>query len=113
MKERAITGYRVTFRLTTLAYTTIMEEAVERAERSTLLPQPCEALIAAASLPDGVWIVDCTEEASRDIEYWFERSAEVESATPKGDADRFATLAGAVRAIRGGREKSRRERRGV
>jgi hypothetical protein len=112
MKERAMTGYRVTFRLTAPAYTTIMEEAVALAERSTLLPQSLKALNAAALLPDGVSVIDCTEEASRDIEYWFERSAEVESATPKGGARRFTMLATAVRAIRDGREKSRRGRHG-
>ncbi len=100
---------RVTFRLPAEAYDIIREEATSRGDASTLPRGSRGALAAAAELPEGVWVVDCTEEISRDIEDWFRQAAAVESATPKGDEGRFKTLDDAVRTIRDGRRKSRRE----
>jgi len=99
----------VTFRLPAAARDIIHQEATSRGDASTLLQESRDALDAAAALPEGVWVVDCTEEVSQDIEDWFRQAAAVESATPKGDKGRFKTLDDAVRTIRDGRRKSRRE----
>jgi len=97
----------VTFHLPAIAYAIIHDEAVSRGAASTLLPESRGALAAAAQLAYGVWVVDCTEEVSHDIEDWFKQTAAVEAALPQGG--RFKILNRAVRAIRAGREKSRRE----
>ncbi len=102
-------GHLVTFPLPARAYETIMREAVLRGDNSTLALESREALTTAAPLSDGMWVVDCTDEVSRDIEDWFEMAAMVESATPKGDERRFEMLKSAVSAVRDGRAKSRLE----
>ena len=99
----------VTFRLPAAAYEILREEATSRGDASTLPRGSRDALAKAAPLTDGAWVVDCSEEVSRDIENWFQQAAALESATPGGDEDRFVTLAEAVRAVRDGRLKSRRE----
>jgi hypothetical protein len=101
----------VTFQLPAAAYDIIRQEAMSPGKVSTLPQESREALTAAASLPEGVWVVDCAEAVSLDIEDWFQQAAAVESATPKGDEDRFKILTDAVRTIRDGRQKSRREHR--
>src|SRR5438128_8961015 len=106
-----MTGHPVTFQLSATAYEAIMHEAVSRGDNSTLSLESREALSTAAALSDGVWVVDCTDEVSRDIEDWFAMAAIVESATPKGAAGRFGMLNCAVRAIQDGRAKSRYEER--
>ena len=79
-----MTGHTLTFRLPATAYEAIMHEAVSRGDNSTLSLESREALSTAAPLSDGVWVVDCTDEVSQDIEDWFAMAAIVESATPKG-----------------------------
>jgi hypothetical protein len=103
-------GHLVTFPLPVRAYETIMREAVSRGDKSTLTLECREALATAAPLADGTWVVDCTDEISREIEDWFEMAAMVESATPTGDEGRFGMLTSAAIAIRDGRAKSRREK---
>jgi hypothetical protein len=104
-----MTGHPVSFRLSATAYDAIMHEAVSRGDNSTLSLESREALSTAAPLSDGVWVVDCTDEVSHDIEDWFAMVAVVESATPKGAAGRFGMLNSAVRAIQDGRAESRYE----
>ena len=104
-----MTGHPVTFQLSATAYEAIMHEAVSRGDNSTLSLESREALSTAAALSDGVWVVDCTDEVSRDIEDWFAMAAIVESATPKGAAGRSGMLNSAVRAIQDGRAKIRHE----
>lgn len=91
-------------------YRLYTEEATSRGAASTLPRGSRAALAEAAQLTDGVWVVDCPEEVSRETEHWFQQAAALESATPGGDEGRFVTLADAVRAIRDGRMKSGRER---
>jgi hypothetical protein len=100
---------KATFRIPTAAYEIIQEEGLSRVDASTLSLESRRAITEAAPLPEGVFVVDCTEETSQDIEDWFKQAAAVEAATPKGDQDRFKILNDAVRAIRDGRSKSARE----
>jgi len=98
--------------LRVISRSTARARAAPSGQRSTFraLKRPGrEALSTAAPLPDGVWVVDCTDEVSRDIEDWFAMAAVVESATPKGAAGRFEMLKSAVRAIQDGRAKIRHE----
>jgi hypothetical protein len=99
---------RVTFRLPAAAYEIIQQEAVLPGDASTLDPKSRDALRTAAPLPEGVWVVDCTEQVSRDIEDWLKQTAAVESAISKGEG-RYEILTKAVRAIKDGRQKSSRE----
>jgi hypothetical protein len=90
----------VTFCIPGRAYLMILDAA----------PALREALKRAASFADGgVWIIDVTEEAAKNVEDWFAREAAVECAQPTPDASKMTTLATALRAIHDGRAKSRRQ----